>query len=424
MNINGQDSIKIDKMFCLNEKYSTTMIMSKQRPVIKDSPEANFETQLILSEGEGRKAEGGLRKRGYFKYSYYISNGQWFIRNYIGMNKYDLKEIKIIPSETALNLVEYIRAKREVGNQEIQEDGSENRIYSKEKVVKRFIFKCLARNDIKAELLDTISKINYSESINSTKYRSESMSSPLCGLELPLITIITVVLNDDKNIEKTIQSVINQNYPNVEYIIIDGGSSDRTLEKIRKYQHIIDYWISEKDNGIYHAMNKGIKLALGKYIGILNSGDNYTPGTLLTVFKIFYEKDIDFISGAIKVIDKTKSWCIYPCRTLNTKNILSTPFPHPACFVSSHLYKQIGLFDENLQISGDHDFMIRSIKQNIKVGISSKIFTHYPRIGKAYFTPYSLKFKEKEYIRKKNRLGLSFFILNLLWFFKKKIKKL
>ncbi len=83
---------------------------------------------------------------------------------------------------------------------------------------------------------------------------------------LPLITVITVVYNGEKYLEETIQSVINQTYPNVEYIIIDGGSTDETIDIIKKYEDKIDLWISEKDEGIYDAMNKGIYLATGQWV--------------------------------------------------------------------------------------------------------------------------------------------------------------
>lgn len=90
--------------------------------------------------------------------------------------------------------------------------------------------------------------------------------------ELPLITVITVVLNGEGHLEETMQSVLNQTYPNVEYIIVDGGSTDGTLDIIRKYGDRIDYWVSEKDKGIYDAMNKGIKVALGSWINFMNGG--------------------------------------------------------------------------------------------------------------------------------------------------------
>lgn len=91
----------------------------------------------------------------------------------------------------------------------------------------------------------------------------------------PLVSIITVVFNGEKYLEQTILSVLNQTYSNIEYIIIDGGSSDATLDIINKYTDKIDYWVSEPDSGIYDAMNKGISLATGQLIGIINSDDWY-----------------------------------------------------------------------------------------------------------------------------------------------------
>ena len=90
----------------------------------------------------------------------------------------------------------------------------------------------------------------------------------------PLITVITVVFNGEETLEETIASVINQSYDNVEYIIIDGESTDKTLDIIQKYDGVIDYWVSEKDKGIYDAMNKGLSLFLGDYVIHINAGDH------------------------------------------------------------------------------------------------------------------------------------------------------
>ncbi|HBH60782.1 MAG TPA: glycosyltransferase, partial [Nitrospiraceae bacterium] len=93
--------------------------------------------------------------------------------------------------------------------------------------------------------------------------------------EKPLISVITITLNTAHTLDTAIQSVLNQTYDNIEYIIIDGGSTDDTLKIIRKYEARIDYWVSEPDRGIYDAMNKGIVLATGELIGMLNAGDYY-----------------------------------------------------------------------------------------------------------------------------------------------------
>ena len=115
----------------------------------------------------------------------------------------------------------------------------------------------------------------------------------------PLISIITTSLNSSKTIEKTILSVLNQTYDNVEFIIIDGNSSDGTINIIKKYEKFIDFWVSEKDDGIFDGMNKGIKFSSGDIIGILNSDDEYTKDAL-QLTKKYFEKKIDYLFGSVK----------------------------------------------------------------------------------------------------------------------------
>ena len=112
----------------------------------------------------------------------------------------------------------------------------------------------------------------------------------------PLISVITVVLNGEKYLEESILSVIKQTYENVELIIIDGGSTDKTLNIIRKYENSIDFWISEQDSGIYNAMNKGIKLSTGDFIGFVGSDDYLYLDTLEKLAKVAKDKAIDFNS--------------------------------------------------------------------------------------------------------------------------------
>ena len=114
----------------------------------------------------------------------------------------------------------------------------------------------------------------------------------------PLISIITVVLNDKDNIEKTILSVLNQNYKNIQYIIIDGGSSDGTIDIIKKYEKNIGFWVSEKDKGIYDAFNKGLKHTNGDLIGFTNSGDTLTNESLDYLVDYYNNyKEADFFFG-------------------------------------------------------------------------------------------------------------------------------
>ena len=117
-------------------------------------------------------------------------------------------------------------------------------------------------------------------------------------IKKPLISIITVVYNDIENIEETILSVLSQTYDNIELIVIDGASNDGTAEVIKKYDKKIDYWISEKDGGIFDAMNKGIKVSKGDYINFMNSGDFFTSADLVNeVVKNLDNQRIDLLYG-------------------------------------------------------------------------------------------------------------------------------
>ena len=122
------------------------------------------------------------------------------------------------------------------------------------------------------------------------------------------ITIITVVFNDAKNIESTIQSVINQTYKNIEYIIIDGGSTDGTKNIISNYKKYIDYYISEKDQGIYDAMNKGISLASGKWINFLNSGDTFSNKKIVDKIPFYKYQNYSLIYGNTKIFSAERKF--------------------------------------------------------------------------------------------------------------------
>lgn len=211
-------------MFCLDEKYSTTRCVTKEKPQIINRPEDKFETLLFLPPGEGRKGEGGLRTKGYFKKSY--------------------------------------------------EDK-------------------------------------------------------------PLISVITVVLNGEKYLEETILSVLSQTYDNVEYIIIDGGSTDGTLDIIKKYEHAIDYWVSEKDKGIYDAMNKGINVASGEWLNFMNAGDRFAENNILKLIYFEYFQNnshVDFIYS--DTILDGKNFC--ECSITNYKII------HQSVIYKRKIHNEVG----------------------------------------------------------------------------------
>lgn len=174
------------------------------------------------------------------------------------------------------------------------------------------------------------------------------------------VSIITVSYNASETIEKTICSVISQTYPNIEYIIIDGNSSDGTKEIIKKYEKHISTWISEPDNGIYDAMNKGIKLATGDIIGLLNSDDYYFNSEVISDIVGFYSKaeDNSIIHGNLMRLIKEKKFFLKPNNRENA--ILEGPaYLHPTMFVPRKLYQSCGLFDTKYQIAADYDLMLR-----------------------------------------------------------------
>lgn len=184
--------------------------------------------------------------------------------------------------------------------------------------------------------------------------------------DLPLVSIVTVVFNGEKYLESTIKSVIDQTYQNLEYIVIDGGSDDRTLDIIQSYENNIDYWVSEPDTGIYDAMNKGIRVASGKLIGIINSDDCYTDRAVEDVVNAYVaNKDCEnlLISGGMCKLNDSKKveWQIFRNQKyVDSKIYWTMPVSHPATFVSKKLYDTIGCFNSKFKISGDYDLVFRA----------------------------------------------------------------
>lgn len=179
--------------------------------------------------------------------------------------------------------------------------------------------------------------------------------------EKPLISIITVVFNGAKTLEQTIQSVINQSYKNIEYILIDGGSTDGTLDIIKSYQSKISFWLSEPDKGLYDAMNKGISFAKGEIIGLINSDDWYESNAVELVVQSF-QKDT---SKRVFHADKR---CVLPSgdsfvRKANTNDFLfkyhGMILNHPTMFIHKDIYKK-RKYNTNLRSLSDYQFVLSS----------------------------------------------------------------
>ncbi len=170
---------------------------------------------------------------------------------------------------------------------------------------------------------------------------------------LPKISVITVVYNSVDSVEKTIRSVLSQSYRNFEYIIIDGGSTDGTVDVINKYISSINIFISEKDEGIYDAMNKGIKLSSGDFVGLINSGDVYCLDAFQRLIHesrihradVYYSDMLLAIpSGASRLIKANHKFLFWDM-TIN----------HPTCFVRKEMY-DVAKYDISYRIAGDYDF--------------------------------------------------------------------
>ena len=238
--------------------YSTTRLITKEKPKIVNNTEDRYETILFMPENEGREGEGGLRTKGYFKQTY------------------------------------------------------------KDK---------------------------------------------------PLMSIITVIYNGAAFLEDAIKSVLNQEYDNIEYIIIDGGSNDRTLDIIKEYEDYIDYWISEEDKSMYDAMNKGIRLALGDIIGIVNA-DDYLYCRSLEKIQLGFSDEIMFVYANLDIVDKENKLVSksYSLGIDNTKFKLfkHMPFLHSTLFVRRQIFKKIGLYDVRYRLSADHDFTLRLVENSVK----------------------------------------------------------
>ncbi len=170
----------------------------------------------------------------------------------------------------------------------------------------------------------------------------------------PVISIVTVVFNDRQHIEDIIVNVRAQTYPNIDYLIIDGGSTDGTLDVIKKHDDGIDYWLSEPDKGIYDAMNKGVSAAAGVWVNFMNSGDSfYLPTTIADIVRAM-PSSADLVYGHTYYRETDKMTLI---ETYNLDQLwMSMIFSHQSLFVKTALLREHP-FDTGFRISSDFDFI-------------------------------------------------------------------
>lgn len=196
-----------------------------------------------------------------------------------------------------------------------------------------------------------------------------------------LFSIITVCFNSEKTIVNTLDSVLNQKFTDYEYIIIDGKSRDGTLKILREYERkflskgISFHILSESDHGIYDAMNKGIKMAKGKYVALLNSDDTYETGALdLIASAIEAHPGFDIYHGMMRYVDGNQVLKVIGNDDFNLKNEM---IEHPATFISSTAYKNFGLYDTKYRLAADYDLMLKMKASGAKFFLVEHIIANY-----------------------------------------------
>lgn len=207
---------------------------------------------------------------------------------------------------------------------------------------------------------------------------------------MPLFSIITINRNNADGLRKTMQSVLSQDFSDYEYIIIDGASTDGSVEVIREFLAVpeyaskISYWVSEPDSGIYNAMNKGIRHANGEFVNMMNSGDTMLPEVLERLAKIAAEHKGEVLYGAVNGIKDGEFDCVIGgC----AKNLLRCPIAHPSCFIPLELHEKYGFYDESYKIVADWDLCIRFYLEKVKFCYTNLIVADFDLIGISNTSP-------------------------------------
>lgn len=232
------------------------------------------------------------------------------------------------------------------------------------------------------------------------------------------VTIITVTYQSEKYLADCIESVIKQTYPNIEHIIIDGKSTDGTVDIIKKYESKISSWISETDKGMYDAINKGLKLASGDIVGILNSDDMLeTEEVIADIVEAFKTKDVGAVYGDLEYVhsdDTNKVFRIWKGKPYNRSLFKIGWMPaHPTFYIKRNLIEEFGGYESHYYSAADYEFMARYLfHHNVSAYYLPKLIVKM-RIGGQSNKNFQQRFRanRRDYLAmKKNKIPFAFFV--------------
>ena len=179
--------------------------------------------------------------------------------------------------------------------------------------------------------------------------------------EGPLVTVITAVFNGVHTIRHCIESVLHQDYPHIEHIVIDGGSTDGTIDVLREYEDKIALWISEPDRGVYDAWNKGLRLARGDWVAFLGADDTFLPGAVRAYMELsLTNPDGEFLSSVVRLEHHGGYTCMFGERWAWPRFSKFMCIAHPGSMHKRTLFKEYGLYDTSYKITGDYEFLLRA----------------------------------------------------------------
>lgn len=217
----------------------------------------------------------------------------------------------------------------------------------------------------------------------------------------PIVSVVTVTYNSGSTLQRTIDSVRDQGYENLEYIIVDGGSCDDTVEVIQRNLDVVSFWASESDEGISDAFNKGIAMATGDIVGIINSDDMLLPGALQKLAD-FYSPDIDVYRGKCMFRDESSGFSTVETPSMRIAFDGRTKVDHPSTFISRRAYEKYGLYDVRLRYAMDLDLLFRFQQKGAKFAFVDEPLTCFTMGGVTFNSDRAERRKEMQFIMEKN----------------------